>query len=406
MADYDVIIVGGGPGGSTCASYLGKKGYKALLLDKAKFPRDKTCGDGISGKSTRILDELGVAVQVEKSPHAEMNGVIFSSPKGEILEVEVPEGGRNPAGYVCRREVFDNVLFQNAKNHATVMEEFTVTDVLKEGTQVVGVEGMGKDGKKQQFKARIVVGADGALSTVSRKLGFYDDDPEHVLVGMRCYYEGVTGMKDKIELHFTEELIPGYFWIFPIEGGKANIGLGMVVKDFQTRYKGKRLDDIMFKIIQEHPLFKDRFKDAKQVTPIRGWNLPCGSKLRKMVADGALLIGDAAALIDPLSGEGIGNAMTSGKMASEVIDNAFKANDFTAKALMPYQDMVYSKLGSEMKLSYKLQKMGVHKWLLNFIIGKAVHKPELRDVISMSLMKPEEKEVLTSPLFYLKLLFF
>ena len=125
--EYDVIVVGAGPGGSTCATFLGQKGYKVLLLDKAKFPRDKTCGDAISG-SLKTQERLNLTPAVERNSHAKVNGVIFSSPKGDVLEI--PFKG---TGYVCRRYIYDNLIFQKAKSSGIdVIQEFTVTDLIKE----------------------------------------------------------------------------------------------------------------------------------------------------------------------------------------------------------------------------------------------------------------------------------
>ena len=248
--EYDVIVVGGGPGGSTASVLLSRKGFKVLLLDKARFPRDKTCGDGLSGKTAKQLQKLGLIPEIEANPSAKMTGVMFSAPNGRILDVPVPEGSGVDGGYCCRRLVYDNILFQNAKKqeNVTVMEGFTVTDLLREGNQVTGVVGARLDAKETlSFKAKVVVGADGAHSFVAKKIGALDLDPRHTIIAIRSYYEGVTGMKDRIELHFVPEVMPGYFWIFPLEGGKANVGLGLVMSDFQK--KNFKLDEKMFEII-------------------------------------------------------------------------------------------------------------------------------------------------------------
>ncbi|MCQ5363259.1 MAG: FAD-dependent monooxygenase, partial [Candidatus Methanomethylicia archaeon] len=159
---YDIIIVGAGPAGSVCANFLGREGNKVLLVDKAKFPRDKTCGDACSGKSISVLRELGVLPEIKKVAHGVNNGVIFSSPKGTILEIRT----ENQDGFVCRREILDNILFKAAKKYVDTLEEFTVTDLIKDGNQVVGIVGTDKNGKEQRIYANVVVGADGAMSVV------------------------------------------------------------------------------------------------------------------------------------------------------------------------------------------------------------------------------------------------
>ncbi|HLC36290.1 MAG TPA: NAD(P)/FAD-dependent oxidoreductase, partial [archaeon] len=283
------------------------------------------------------------------------------------------------------------------------IEEFSVNDLIQENNFVVGVKGKHKDGREQEFRGKVVVGADGAASVVARKLGVEQKDPDHIIMAVRAYYRGITGMTPNIELHFLESIIPGYFWIFPLEDGTANVGIGMVKSDMQKTKMN--LTEAMFKAIEEDPLFKNRFKNAEIEGPVRGWTLPSGSRRTKNHGNGWLLIGDAASLIDPFSGEGIGNAMTSGKYASEVISEALRANDFSEKFFYKYEKMIQENLDPELKNSYSLQKWGKHKWLLNFLIGKASKNKQVQELLSGMLVNEEAKKKLYSPLFYLKLLF-
>src|SRR5512143_1490877 len=165
--EYDVIVVGGGPSGSSCAAFLAKQKLKVLLLDRATFPRDKTCGDGISGRSVSVLNELGLMGQVSKIEQADMYGVTFSSPAGKVVAIAAPKDSNGmPPGFVCRREVFDNMLFQNAKSLSTrTIEGFFVSDVITEGGKAVGVKGK-QGGKEMEFRAKVIVGADGAAGIV------------------------------------------------------------------------------------------------------------------------------------------------------------------------------------------------------------------------------------------------
>lgn len=402
--EFDVIVIGGGPSGSSTTTFLSKAGKKVLLLDKQKFPRDKTCGDGISGRSVRMLTEMGVYPEFKNVEHLDMYGVTFSSPNGTVAPVSSPkkENG-SPPGFVCRREVFDNVLFQNAKKLATrTIEGFVANDLVMEGSKVVGVKGL-VNGKEQVFKAKVVVGADGAGGMTSRKLNAYHNEEDHLCAGIRCYYENVGGMIDQIELHFVKEALPGYFWIFPLPNGKANVGIGMVVTDMKK--KKVNLQKVMFDIIENNPTFKDRFKNAKRTTEVKSWLLPFASKRVKMSGDGYLLVGDAASLIDPFTGEGIGNALTSGRAASAAIVEALNKNDFSASSLKKYEDLLMADIEKEVKDNYKLQKMVKGEFLLNLIVGRAKKSKYVQGVISNALINPDEHSTLSDPLFFFKALF-
>ncbi|RLG19929.1 hypothetical protein DRN67_01395 [Candidatus Micrarchaeota archaeon] len=407
--DYDVIVVGAGPGGSSCAALLGKKGYNVLLIDKAKFPRDKTCGDAVSGKSLRVLRELGIDKQIEKVQHAPVRGVIFSSPKG--VQIDIPfrgktyEGDREP-GYCCKRIYMDNIFFTTAKKTKGVktLEEFQVTGPIMEGQQIIGVKGVYVKSKKpDEFRAKLIVGADGAHSVLARKTGCVTTpDPKHSCAAVRGYYKGVSGPEDRIELHFIDEVLPGYFWIFPVGNGEHNIGLGMLIKDMQGRHVN--LKGLMLNAIKTNPLFKERFKNAKPSSEIRAWNLPLGSYRQKVHGPGYLLLGDAASLVDPFTGEGMGNATASAKIASEIIDQAFRVDNFSENMLSQYSENLWAELGSELKTSYNLQRAGKWKFLLNLVIDKAAKKPEVREFIGGTFTNEEAKRELYSPMFYIKLL--
>ncbi len=401
MEDYDVIIVGGGPGGATCATFLGQMGRKVLLLDKAKFPRDKTCGDAISGKSMGILREMGLLQGMESIDNEKIYGVTFSSPEGYV--VEIPFRTEQNIGYCSRRLVFDNLLFQHSKKFATVMEEFAVTDLIKEGDFVVGVKGVSmKDKSQHEFRAKVVVGADGATSVVANRMGLDKIDENHHCVAVRAYYKGITGMNKNIELHFVDSIIPGYFWIFPLDNGLANIGAGLLTKDFKK--KKINLKEWMLNEIKVNPLFKERFANAEMVSEVKAWNLPFGSKRRKNYGNGFVLIGDAASLIDPFTGEGIGNAMLSGKLAAKAIHEGFAKNDFSEKTLGSYEKELHDEIDHELVNSYRMQRLGSIKPILNWVVRKCAKNQHAKDLIASTLSNETARKEFTSPLLYLKIL--
>lgn len=400
--EFDVIVIGGGPSGSCAAIFLSKAGKRVLLLDRAKFPREKVCGDGISGRSVGVLRELGLLQKFKSVEHQDMFGVTFSSPNGTVAPIPSASGTEAP-GFVCRREVFDNVLFQHAKSLASkTIEGFFATALVYEGKAVAGVKGT-YDGAEMEFRAKVVVCADGVGGMTARKLGAYNSDEAHQHAGIRCYYEGVEGMGDKIELHFVDSAVPGYFWIFPLPNKRANVGLCMVVSDMKKRKAN--LQKIMNDIVENHPVFKPRFQNAKRSTEIKSWLLPLASKRMKLAGGGYVLVGDAASLIDPFTGEGIGNALTSGKHASMAILKAFEANDFSESALSEYPKALWENIGNEIGTNHRMQKMANSKFLMNLVIGKAKRSKEVRGVISDAILNPNNHKTLVDPLFLLRALF-
>ena len=405
-SEFDAIIVGAGPAGSTCAAFLAKKGTKVLLLDKAIFPRDKVCGDAISGKSMAAIRELGLEKTIESRPHGIVTGVTLSSPNGAIVKIPIPKVyGKKGQGYCVRRELFDNMLFETAtkEKNVTAIQGFQVTDLIRKDDFVKGIKGIDlKTKEEKEFRANIVVGADGSHSVVATKLGVNKVDNNHYVTAIRAYYDGITGMDNTIEIHFVDEIIPGYFWIFPLEDGKANVGAGMLFSDLKKN--GIKLPDTMFKLIKENKMFKERFANAKQIGPVNGWTLPLGSKHRKSAFNGAVLLGDAASLIDPFSGEGIGNATTSAKIASEVIAQALEELNFSQKFLAQYENTLRTALDTELATSHKMQRLGRHKFLLNLIIGKAAKKEKLREALSHSLVQEIPLKKIVTPLGLLKMI--
>ncbi|KAA3619339.1 MAG: geranylgeranyl reductase family protein [Calditrichaeota bacterium] len=402
--DYDIVIVGAGPAGSTCALYAARAGLRVLLLDKKSFPRDKICGDAISGKSVNYLEELGLIEAVQQSPQVAVNGILFSAPNGTKITVPfIPRenDGISP-GFVCRREVYDNILFQQAKKEVETMEGFKVTEILRNKGTVTGVAGVNGSDEMKNITAKVVIGADGYKSMISRKLGFYEHEPKHWVVATRAYYQGVTEMTQAIEIHFVKDVLPGYFWIFPLEDGKVNVGIGMLHNELKKRKIS--LPEAHVAAV-ESPYFKERFKDAELLGKISGWNLPVGSTQRKVHGDGFLLLGDAAGLIDPFSGEGIGNAMCSGKIAAELMTKLCHGSDFSAARLQEYDQKLWQELGDELRTSTMLQKLGRYQPLLNLVVNKAAKNEEVRTLISEMMAGVTPRKVLLNPWTYLRLLF-
>ena len=402
---YDVIIVGGGPAGSTAALYAEKQGLSSVVIDKAVFPRDKVCGDALSGKTVRILRELDLIDGIEKLDGSEINRITFGSPSHDEFDIHLKDSQNSrhiTKGYVIPRHIFDHYLFQRADHVCDTRQGFTVKDLVYNENKISGVKGIDNNGVEETISAPIVLGCDGPNSIVARKLGLYKMDMKNTAVAIRCYYEGIEGLTDQIELHYVEEVKPGYFWLFPAGKGKANIGLGLSKDD--AKREDRSLGDILEEITQSN-YFKDRFKNARPLEKPIGWNLPMGSIHRKNHGDGFMLLGDAAGLVDPFTGEGIGNAMFSAKYAMQIARKAHDSGQFNERIFKEYDELVWNELGGELGTSTKLQKLARYSFLLNFVIKRASRSDEVQEIISGMLSNEIARDDLSNPMFYFKILF-
>ena len=381
-------------------------GLQVLLLEKETFPRDKICGDAISGKSVDVLRRMNLIEEVMRAEQVGSWGVTFGGPYGDEAAIPFTQEQDRcsiPPGFICTREVFDDVLFQQVKgSRAEVRQNAKVTGLLFEDERVRGVHvQVGEE--TETIEAPLVIGADGAYSVVARELGMAQLNEKHYCAGLRSYYRGVTGFHEgnHVELHFVEEAIPGYFWIFPLPGGRANVGIGMLSQ--AVKKNNVKLKDLLETCI-EHPRFRDRFAGAEREGAVKGWGLPLGSNPRSMAGDGWLLVGDAASLIDPFTGEGIGNAMVSGEKAARWASRAKAEGNYSTAFLKGFEQDVLNNMGGELRLSRMLQRLINWKTLLNTVISKAGRSDELADTISCMFDDESQRRRLVSPLFYLRVL--
>jgi len=407
----NVLIIGAGPAGSSLSLFLSGKKIPHLIIDKAVFPRDKVCGDALSGKVMDVLTKLdkNFPVEINSLPQSFTGsyGVKFAAPNGKFIDIPFKKdlsGLARPPGFISKRNHFDHYLFQKIdRNYATVLENCTVRDLERKNG---GVEcSLFENEKPLNVFAKIVVGAEGDRSVVARKFSSVKKEDEHYCAGLRAYYKGITGFHEKnfIELHFLKELLPGYLWIFPLPNGEANVGVGMLSNEVSSRKVN--LKKVMLEAIANNPTIKNRFANAELDGEIKGWGLPLGSKKRKISGDNFLLLGDAASLIDPFTGEGIGNAMVSGMIAAKHVDAAIEANTFDEKFFSAYDEEIYKSLWGELKLSHTLQKLSKYSWLFNYVVSKAERNETLRDTITCMFDDLQVRDRLRSPKFYLQLLF-
>ncbi len=348
---YDVLIVGAGPAGCACALSLKDAGLKVALFDKNIFPRDKVCGDAIPGRAIKILKSISpeFSYQFRKFENKNNNRRTRIRYNKQFLDLDwVGEA------YICARMDFDNFLF-------TLVKKYTATDIyLNSSIADLAIEknkvSIREKNTAATFEAKIIIGADGTHSILAKQLANRIIDRKHHVGSVRAYYLNVNNMESNTtEVYFDKKFLPSYLWIFPLPGNKANVGFGMLSSIIAK--KKLNIKNAFYQFIQQNPELSLRFKDATQISKLEGFGLPLGSKRVKISGDNFILTGDAASLIDPFSGEGIGNAMLSAKLAAEQVARSFKANDFTGKYIEAYDKALFKILGREFKLRYKAQQL-------------------------------------------------
>ncbi len=411
MISTAVCIIGAGPAGAAAALQLQQFNIPCVVVDKAVFPRDKICGDGLSGKVLTALNRIDKSIGDRLCNFAAKEGswgVTFSAPGRDALDIAYqPDFNSSvksgiPAGFVCKRFHFDNFLVEEMKRCAGI-QLFEGQAIDKYTLQQDGYLLTAADGKFS-VKAKLVIVANGAHSSFTKEIANIHMEPQHYCAGIRAYYKGVTGLSADgfIELHFLRSLLPGYFWIFPLPNGEANVGISMLSS--VVRKRKLNLKKILQEVVANDPVMKERFKNAEPVSGIEGYGLPLGSKRRTISGERYVLTGDAAYLIDPFTGEGIGNALYSGRIAAQQAAASLKTNDFSAAAMKAYDDEVYRVLGPELRLSTRLQRLASKTWLFNFLMKTAMRNKQLRELMSCMFYEIDLRKKLAQPSFYVKML--
>lgn len=387
--DADVIVVGSGPSGASAAAALAQKGHDVLMLDRHAFPRDKVCGDAISRDVVTLMYELGMR---EKVLAAEARGEFYPlesirlvSPRMHAMEVPFPPAGNGATSYVAPRIYLDAVFQQHALDTGARVRVGEVKEPLIEDGFVTGVRAQ-INGSLQTLRSRIVVGADGVTSAIMRHLRPPANQHQdgHRAVALRAYIEDMELHPHEVEFFLYEEILPGYAWVFPVADSVANIGLGMRLDHFRE-LKGnlkKMLRDFL-----AIPDIRARLRRGGVVRDVATWQLNFGSQRNLQHAfNGAVLVGDAAGFINPLTGGGIHNGLLSAILAADAIDSALRHGDVSRDTLKRYEALVHAEMDGQMRKAFIYQRLVKNfPSVVDFLIARASRSSGLADIFMSKL---------------------
>ena len=387
----DVLVVGGGPAGSAAAITAARAGRTVLLVDKASFPRDKCCGDGLTTLALRLGEQLGL----DPSPIGGWQPVedaVIHSPSGRLVRFPLPRDDGRYAVVVPRRE-YDAALLDLVRTAgAEVLEGHAVTGLSLDAGNgpgnrpgaTVDVDGLGS------VRATTVVAADGMWSPIRRFLGLSTDDDRGQWHAFRQYVSDVGPAATDLHVWFESDLLPGYAWSFPLPGGRANVGFGILrggpvaVGDTGQIWGG----------LMDRPSIRAVLGDHARPEGRRtAWPIPARVDRAVLAHGPVLFVGDAAAATDALTGEGIGQALLTGILAAE----ASSAGGSTMEVATAYRRAVRRNLVADHRMSMALQRMLAHPIGASTAVRLADLNPWTRRNFSRWMFEDYPRALLATP---------
>ena len=348
--ECDVLVVGGGPAGSAAATTLARSGRRVTIIDKAEFPRDKCCGDGLTTLALRELEELRLR-PADVADWFEVEGAVLRSPSGR--EVAVPLDGPGTYAAVAPRLQLDQALVELAKAAGADMRGGVgFTSVVQHDDHVEVVAG------DLVFRCRYVVAADGMWSPVRKALGANEAGYLGEWHGFRQYAGGVTGTAaHQLHVWFEADLLPGYAWSVPLPNGRANIGFG-VLRDGER--KGQEMKQLWQDLLERPHIVEALGAEFRLEERHTAWPIPARVDEATLSAGRVLFTGDAAMATDVMTGEGIGQALLTGRLAAEAIAAAGALQPEAARNI--YEAEVRHHLVADHKMSLTLGKILATPW--------------------------------------------
>lgn len=366
MTQPSVIIVGAGPAGSVLAGLLARSNIDTLLLDKATFPRQKTCGDYLNPGTVRLLTQLGLLTLVCEAGAQRLWGMTVASPDGTTFRAKFPAAvgsHASPFALSITRTTLDSVLLKWARDSgARCVEGFRATDLIWVNERVCGVTGIGPEGR-ETYQGQIVVGADGRDSMIARRLGLRRPHPTLHRTALVSYYKGPTELADYGLISIG---VRSYCILNPI--GKRLVNASIVVDHGVVRGWTGHIEELFDAMLQGFPLAVRALSGTQRSGPIRCLG-PLAFRASCNARAGALLIGDAAGFYDPFTGEGVGRALAGAECAAREIISAFDEDDraLTEARLTRFDRQQRRALKSRTRLGAILQIIIRHPLAANIV---------------------------------------
>jgi menaquinone-9 beta-reductase len=352
---HDVAVIGAGPGGSATAHFLAQRGLDVLLLDRSQFPRDKTCGDGLTPRALRVLDAMGILREVAS--------------KGRPIdsyEVVAPNGKRTTSrteALVVPRLTLDQIILERAVASGAQFRAGVTVDAIEPMAHGVNVKTRG-----ESVTARLAVIATGAATGVLTRSGILRRAPRAMLAA-RAYFEGVSARKS-FQLRFGGVPQPGYGWVFPMSSNAANIGVG-----FWPKRKQQTARAAFQRFVADLPY--------RQTSEMRGYPIRVDFLRARTFAPRTLLVGEAAGLVNPLTGEGIDYALESGQIAAELLAQ----EPFDP---LRYHAVLHERFGKVFHFSEYVRDWYCKPVLLDRLVPLANRRPELRQLLTSIVLGERE----------------
>lgn len=362
----DLLVVGGGPAGAAAAIAARRAAPEldTLVLDRQAFPRDKACGDGLGPGVVARLADLGAGDVVRGRRPIERLKIV--APSGAEVVGDLPAIGKSARGYVVPRSEFDDALLSRARDAgAEVLTESRLEGLASPDADPVRVTSSGSNGSAS-IEARAVIAADGARSDVRRLLGVAYNDPAHTGVAIRAYVERPGGF-EHMAFYFKRELLPAYGWVFPIGERGANVGVMIDAERF--RRQERRLPDLLRDFLQS--------SGHASLEPARSrtYMLPFASFVPALVHGRVALVGDAASMINPFSGEGIAYGMAAGMEAARRAVRALRSGG-AEPPFVGFDAWFRERFGEHFRASARAKRLAQRAWIADFGVRAARRRPE------------------------------